>query len=97
MPDIGKAYVQIIPKAEGISEKISSEIGGGAQSAGDSVGKSMGGSLVSSLKGIIVAAGIGSMIKETLDAGGAIQQSFGGLDTLVYQDNVMQGCTLYHE
>lgn len=82
MPDIGKAYVQIIPKAEGISEKISSSLGGGAQSAGESTGKSIGTSLVSSLKGIIVAAGIGTMIKESLEAGGNLQQSFGGLETI---------------
>ena len=82
MPDIGKAYVQIIPKAEGISEKISSSLGGGAQSAGESTGKSIGTSLVSSLKGIIVAAGIGTMIKDSLEAGGNLQQSFGGLETI---------------
>ena len=82
MPDIGKAYVQIIPKAEGISEKISSSIGGGAQSAGEATGKSIGTSLISSLKGVIVAAGIGTMIKESLEAGGNLQQSFGGLETI---------------
>lgn len=82
MPDIGKAYVQIIPKAEGISEKISSSLGGGAQSAGESTGKSIGSSLVSSLKGVIVAAGIGTMIKDSLEAGGNLQQSFGGLETI---------------
>ena len=82
MPDIGKAYVQIIPKAEGISDKISSAMGGGAQSAGESTGKSIGTSLISSLKGVIVAAGIGAMIKESLEAGGNLQQSFGGLETI---------------
>lgn len=82
MPDIGKAYVQIIPKAEGISDKISSAMGGGAQAAGESTGKSIGTSLISSLKGVIVAAGIGAMIKESLEAGGNLQQSFGGLETI---------------
>lgn len=82
MPELGKAYVQIVPSAEGISGKLSSLIGGEAESAGRSGGESLGSSLVSTLKSVIVAAGIGTMIKETLDAGGALQQSFGGLDTL---------------
>lgn len=82
MPDLGKAYVQIIPKAEGITENIKSVMSGGTSEAGRSAGESIGGSLVSSLKGIIAAAGIGTAIKATLEAGGALQQSFGGLDTI---------------
>lgn len=82
MPDLGKAYVQIVPKAEGISDNIKSAMSGGASEAGRSTGESIGGSLVSSLKGIIAAAGIGTAIKATIEAGGALQQSFGGLDTI---------------
>lgn len=82
MPDLGKAYVQIIPKAEGITENIKSVMSGGASEAGRSAGVSIGGSLVSSLKGIIAAAGIGTAIKATIEAGGALQQSFGGLETI---------------
>ena len=82
MPELGKAYVQIIPSAEGISGKISSMIGGEAESAGKAGGLSLGNSLVGTLKGIIAAAGIGTAIKETLEAGGNLQQSFGGLDTI---------------
>lgn len=82
MPELGKAYVQIVPSAEGIKGSISNVLGGEAESAGKSAGSSLGGSLVSTLKNVVVAAGIGTMIKETLNAGGAIQQSFGGLDTL---------------
>lgn len=76
--ELGKAYVQIIPSAKGISGAISSELGGEAGKAGTSAGLQ----LVSKLKGVIAAAGIGAMIKESLEAGGALQQSFGGLDTL---------------
>lgn len=82
MPELGKAYVQIVPSAKGISGSISSVLGGEASEAGTSAGNSLGGSLVGALKGVIAAAGIGVMIKETLDAGGALQQSFGGLDTI---------------
>ncbi len=82
MPELGKAYVQIVPSAQGISGSISSAIGGEAESAGKSAGAGLGGNLVSSLKGVIAAAGIGAAIKATLDAGGDLQQSFGGLDTI---------------
>ena len=76
--NLAQAYVQIIPSAKGISGSIASAIGGEATSAG----KSAGLNLVNSLKGVIAAAGIGAALKSALDAGGALQQSFGGLDTI---------------
>ena len=82
MSTIAQAYVQIVPSTKGISGSISSALSGESASAGRSSGESIGAGLVSSLKGVIAAAGIGTLIKETLDAGGALQQSFGGLDTL---------------
>ena len=78
MSDLGKAYVQIIPSAEGISGSISSALGGEATAAGQSAGLN----LVGAIKGVIAAAGIGTALKETLDAGADLQQSFGGIDTL---------------
>ena len=83
--EIAKAYVQLVPSAKGFGSGIKSAIGGDVTSAGESAGASFGGSMVSKLKGVIVAAGIGTIVKETLEAGGALQQSFGGLDTL-YED-----------
>ena len=76
--ELGKAYVQIIPSAQGISGSISQAIGGEATSAG----KSAGLNIVGAIKGAIAAAGIGVAIKKSLDAGGALQQSFGGLETI---------------
>ena len=76
--ELGKAYVQIIPSAQGISGSISQALGGEAASAG----KSAGLNIVGAIKGAIAAAGIGKAIKASLDAGGALQQSFGGLDTI---------------
>lgn len=79
---IAEAYVQIKPTTEGIGKALSSQMGGELQGVGDEVGGSLGGSLVSKLKGIIATAGIAEVVKKSLDAGGALQQSFGGLDTL---------------
>ena len=76
--ELGKAYVQIIPSAKGISGSISSALGGEATSAGKSAGLNIAGAI----KGAIAAAGIGTAIKSALEAGGNLQQSFGGLDTL---------------
>lgn len=76
--ELGKAYVQIIPSAKGIGDAISSELGGSASSAGKSAGLNIAGAI----KGALAAAGIGTMVKEALEAGGNLQQSFGGLETL---------------
>lgn len=76
--ELAKAYVQIEPSARGITGSISKALGGEAASAGKSAGIDIAGAI----KGAIAAAGIGAVIKESLDAGGALQQSFGGLDTL---------------
>lgn len=76
--ELAKAYVQIEPSARGITGSISKVLGGEASSAGKSAGLDIAGAI----KGAIAAAGIGAVVKESLDAGGALQQSFGGLDTL---------------
>ena len=82
MSTLAQAYVQIIPSTKGIAGTISKALGDESKSAGESSGESIAASLVGKLKGVLAAAGIGAIIKETLDAGGALQQSFGGLDTI---------------
>lgn len=82
MADLGKAYVQIVPSAEGISGSISKILNNESSDAGKSAGSSLGSNLVSTLKGVIVAAGIGKIVTEALNAGGALQQSFGGVETI---------------
>ena len=80
--ELGKAYVQIVPSAKGISGSISKELQGESQSAG----KSAGGSIVSAMKGVFAAAAIGKALVSTIQAGGALQQSLGGIETL-FKDN----------
>lgn len=79
--DLGKAYVQIVPSAKGIGSSISQELSGESISAG----KTAGNNIVGTIKSVIAAAGIGKAIKSTLEAGGNLQQSFGGLET-IYED-----------
>lgn len=80
--EIGKAYVQIVPSARGIKGAIESELNGEAGNAGKSAGESLGSNLVGTLKKVVVAAGIGKLIKDSIDEGGRLQQSYGGLDTI---------------
>lgn len=82
MAELGKAYVQIVPSARGISGSISKALNGESVAAGTSSGASLGKSLVSSLTGVIAAAGIGKVIASSISEGAALQQSFGGLDTI---------------
>ena len=49
---------------------------------GAKVGQSIGAQLVGTIKKVLAAAGIGKIIKDSLDMGGALQQSIGGIETL---------------
>lgn len=76
--ELAKAYVQIVPSARGISGQISEELGGEAESAG----KDAGNKIISGIKKVIVAAGIGKILKDSVMAGADLQQSIGGIETL---------------
>lgn len=80
--ELAKAYVQIVPSAEGIQGKITEALGGEPAAAGDAAGQSLGASLIGTLKKAIAAAGIGKIITEAINAGGALEQSIGGIETL---------------
>lgn len=68
---IAKAYVQIIPSAEGIKGKLSSILGSEATSAGKSAGQSSGNALVSGLKSAMSSASkvVGTAFKVAAKAG----------------------------
>lgn len=80
--ELGKAYVQIIPSAKGISGSISNIVGPEADSAGKKSGSSFGGNLVSVASKVIATAGIGKAIASSVSAGADLQQSLGGVETL---------------
>ena len=64
--EVGKAYVQIIPSAEGISGSISNVLNGEAGKAGKSSGKSLASSLFGSFKGALAALGIATVVKDAI-------------------------------
>lgn len=76
--ELGSAYLQIMPSAQGMKGNLTKLISGDADAAGATAGSKLAGRL----KGVLTAAGIGAALKKSLDVGGAIEQSFGGLDTL---------------
>lgn len=79
--ELGKAYVQIIPSAKGISGSISSALGGEATKAGEKAGFNIAGAI----KSAIAAAGIGTAIKTALDQGGELEQNLGGTEAVFGQ------------
>lgn len=79
---IAKAYVQIIPSAEGIKGKLSNVFNGEMPSAGQNAGGIFGSNLVGKIKGLIAAAGIGKLLSDSIMAGADMEQSLGGIETL---------------
>lgn len=80
--ELAKAYVQIVPSADGIKGKLTSALGGEASEAGNSAGSIAGGSMASMITKVVAAAGIGKAISGALNEGAALQQSLGGIETL---------------
>ena len=80
---LGTAYVQIQPKATGISGAISEALGGEAEAAGTSAGSKIGAFAKKALAKVAIGAAVIKTVKGALDEGAKLQQSYlGGLDTL---------------
>lgn len=80
---IGQAYVQILPTTKGFSSKLSSELGGGgAGGALTGAGKSMGGKLIAGLAAAGIGAAVVKGISSSIEKGGELQQSLGGIEAL---------------
>lgn len=80
--DLGKAYVQIVPSAQGIKASIEEVMGKPLEEQGEQSGTTFGAKLVSKIKGVITVAAIGKFLSASLTEGGALQQSLGGIETL---------------
>ena len=93
--ELAKAYVQIIPSAQGISGALTNELNGAAGPAGTSTGKTIG----SFLKKALITAGIGKAIKKIFsDAftnGAELQQNLGGTEAVFgqYASNIQNTAT----
>lgn len=76
--ELAKAYVQIIPSAEGIQGRIRKEL----EPEADSAGSSFGGKMVGMIKKVIATAAIGKALSASISEGAALEQSLGGIETL---------------
>ena len=91
--ELGAAYVQIIPSAQGIKGMIQKAMGSEVSSSGQEAGTSfMSGFKGAALK-VAAALGIGAAIKTGISAalseGASLQQSLGGIETL-FKDSKAQ-------
>lgn len=84
---VARAYVQIVPSADGIKGSITSALGGEASSAGTKLGSMLSTGVKASL--VAGVAGLGAIIGSALTEGGALQQSLGGVETL-FKDSAGQ-------
>ena len=84
---VARAYVQIVPSADGIKGSITSALGGEASSAGTKLGSMLSTGVKASL--VAGVAGLGAIIGSALTEGGALQQSLGGVETL-FKDSADQ-------
>lgn len=82
--EVGKAYVQIMPSAEGLSGSISDLMSGEASKAGESAGGSFSGAFAGALKGT------GAVLAGTAVAIGGVTAALveGVSSTAEYADNI---------
>lgn len=80
MPDLGKAYVQIVPSAEGISGSISNVLSGEASSAGNEAGGLLSDGMVTALKAGLAAAGVGAIVSTAIGKVGDFAQLGDAID-----------------
>lgn len=84
--NLGKAYVQIMPTTKGIGSELSKsldgELGETGKTVGAGLGKKIGGTLIKGLAALGIGAAVKKLFSEAIEAGSAMQQSFGGLDTI---------------
>lgn len=79
---LGKAYVQIIPSAKGIKNEMIDTLGEEVTSAGKKTGHKLGTRIISTLKSVIIGAGIGQIISNSITAGGELEQNLGGTEAV---------------
>lgn len=87
--DIGTAYVNIVPKAQGIKGQMTNMVNGAAGPAGTAGGKLMGLKLAAGVAGAAIGAVVVTGIKKSLTEGADLEQSLGGIETLFKKDAEM--------
>lgn len=89
---LAKAYVQILPSAEGMKSNLEELMGKESTGVGETAGTNIGNSIGTFIKKALIALGIGDMIKNAINEGANLEQSIGGIETLFKEssDEVIQ-------
>ena len=82
MSDIGTAYVNVVPKANGLQNQVTNMMNGAAGPAGTASGKFMGLKMKAALGGIAIGAAVVAGLKKSISEGAQLEQSIGGIETL---------------
>lgn len=80
--DLGKAYIQIVPSAKGITSSIKDVIEKPMLENGVHGGSLLGGGVVKTLTKVLATGTLGKIVGNSLTEGGKLQQSIGGVETL---------------
>lgn len=80
--DLGKAYIQIVPSAKGITASIKDVIEKPMSENGAHGGSILGSGVVKSLTKVLTTGALGKVVGDSLTEGGKLQQSIGGVETL---------------
>lgn len=80
--DLGKAYIQIVPSAKGITSSIKDVIEKPMSENGVHGGSLLGGGVVKTLTKVLATGTLGAIVGKSLTEGGKLQQSIGGVETL---------------
>lgn len=90
--DIAKAYVQIIPSAEGIKGKLTEAMGGEADVAGKSAGSKFSATFGKFAKAgaVAAAAALGAVIKKSVESYAEYEQLVGGVEKIFDEANQVQ-------
>lgn len=80
--DLGKAYIQIVPSAKGITSSIKDVIEKPMTENGVHGGSLLGGGVVKTLTKVLATGTLGKIVGQSLTEGGKLQQSIGGVETL---------------
>lgn len=80
--ELAKAYVQIIPSAQGIGGSITNVLSGEGSSAGEKAGKNAAASFGKHLKGALIGLGLGKMIMDSIGNASEFETGMAKVGTL---------------
>lgn len=79
---IGQAYIQVMPSTEGIKGKLANIFDKDAEEGGKNGGSSFGKAFLTTATKLIATIGVAKIFSSAISEGGAVEQSFGGLETM---------------